>query len=197
MTPEQWRKTVGEDVWSRALARFQELKRKPVWPNGNPVTDEEVMAETFGVIVSLASIRLPVSPPSHVASSGGRVLWPREDGGQTAVLTAAGLEKHWALRGHGFILLRAAQVCRAAVGPLLQNLADLLNAYEYRCTQEGVTPLPLVEGETWRAFVGGEAERVSDRALYAALLDASPKPEPTQVKKVMVQGRGAKATQAR
>lgn len=153
MSPMQWRRAIGEAVWERLTEKVEQLDARVPAPSA-----EEKLSEVIEEVFSLLSLRLPSKPPVDVAKDGGRVFWPREDDGTMAVLTAEGLAQHWARKGHGFVLLRAKHLCRAAAGPLLQPLADLLQSYEYVCQQENVALLPT----GWRAFVGGRLATPED-----------------------------------
>lgn len=167
MSPSQWRHAVGEAVWER-LRKKMELLASPCSPHDAEEKLTELLQELFG----LTGLRLPATPPTGVAKDGGRVFWPREDGGTSAMLTAEGLANHWARKGHGFLLLRARQLCRAAGGPLLQPLADLLGSYEYECQQEHVSLLPT----GWRAFVGGNLDRRDAGDVLGGIEDECPTP---------------------
>jgi hypothetical protein len=177
--PDAWKRAIGVQAWNHIMRAS--AGRSP----------EDLVADVL-TKASEAGFRAPEVAP-RVTPEGTRVLWPREDGAGTPVLTAAGLEAHYAVRGHGFILLRMPQLVRGAAGSLLPRLQEVLAAYEEQCTTEKVSALPGWADLT--VFVGGREGGVIGtahgfiahaRELLEGLVKESP--EPGKVHRVHVPG---------
>jgi len=182
MDAGSWKRVIGESAWKRVLsaacAANQDWERralKAVHPAMGPDTHpcEDVAAAALTAAVE-CGFRAPEVAPT-VTTDGARVLWPRADGGSIATITARGLLRTLEARGHGFYLLRAGQLLRAAAGTLLPHFQDLLIAYEAECARDGIPALP-----SWadvRVFVGGEAHApVPGRDAWVDLFAESPMP---------------------
>jgi len=172
MTPDAWKRMLGEPAWNALI----EAGYTPEEPD-----------DALAAILTKASelgFTVPAEAP-QLNSAGTKTFLPSG----LAALTATGLRRFWASRGHGFILLRVEQLLRAVDGPLLPRLQEMLLGYEEQCFHEGVTAIP--NGADDRVFVGGvgdyRGQRQGDLAM-SVLRDASPDPEPA--KRVHVSNRG-------
>lgn len=172
MGPEAWKRSIGESAW-RALVRSDATD-----------LDEQQVAQVLNTAVAVG-FRPPEQAPV-VDPRGTKVLWPRGDDGVVSVLTADGLAEHWAARGHGWLLLRAPQLCRAVAGGMLARLTELLAAYEEQCQIDGVDPVPA-EAPPW--VVGGPALTSDGEGLRRRLAMDSPQRKPAQRATVAGPGR--------
>lgn len=173
MGPEAWKRTIGESAW-RALVRSDSTD-----------LDELQVAQVLNTAVAVG-FRPPELAPV-VDPRGTKVLWPRGQDGSVPVLTAHGLQEHWEARGHGWVLLRVPQLCRAVAGGMLARLTELLAAYEEQCQIDGVDPVPA-EAPPW--VVGGPAVTSDGEGLRRRLALDSPMPRKAQ--RGVVQGPGAR-----
>lgn len=156
MRASDWRTHIGDSAFEHIV--------------GSANNDEEAVARLLSRAVE-AGFVAPMAKPV-ISPDGAKVLWPREGGdGVEPVLTAAGLEKHWRIRGHGWLILRAQQLARAVAGPMLPRLQAIMNAYEEQCQADGVEMLPA----DVRWFVGGRGES-SGQHLASVFAHTSPKP---------------------
>lgn len=173
MNIEAWKNTIGESAWHHIT---------------QGVPDIEAIAAGVLTRAVEAGFREPTGP-SEVAPSGTKVLLRATDGeGVVPVLTAEGLRRFWAGRGHGFLILRTDQLMKATEGPLLRWLQVIVQAYEEECAQEGIEPIPI----DWRVFVGGTQETGLASEVINALYDQSPKPDRSNVQRVHIAGPHAK-----
>lgn len=145
MRAKQWADLIGDSAWDHVVGD----------------ADPEEIADALSRAAEVG-MRVPVVNVT-VAPDGGKVLWPRQDGGVEPVITAAGLVRYWRARGHRWLALRVDDVLAAAIrGPLLPWFHTVLTAYEETCEAEGVTPSPTIavghgdpEERVWLGFVGG------------------------------------------
>lgn len=167
MKQQAWQDTVGEDVWNHIVGG----------------SDPEEVGKILTRAVQ-AGFKQPSPPP--LAITGTKAIFTdQRTGNQVAVLTAEGLRRHWARKGHGFLLLRLDQLMAAVAGPVLRWLQVILAAYEEQCEYDEVEPLPV----NWRPFVGGQNEGIKAHELMDTLYEASPKPKP--VERLHIAGPGA------
>jgi|TARA_R110000824_G_scaffold82700_3_gene207250 hypothetical protein len=171
MTPEAWKRMIGEPAWVR-LARA-----------AGPAQGREEQVAAILTAASEAGFTVPAQAPT-INRSGTVASWPSG----LAALTAEGLRRYWASKGHGFILLRVPQLLKAMDGPLLPRLQEVLMAYEEQCSIDGKAPLP-----GWadlRYFVGGTRPRLpgSTRDLTEGLVRDSPAPESASSVRVAAPG---------
>lgn len=149
MGPDAWKRRIGENLFNYVIGE-----------DADPDTVAAVLTRLYEV-----GWRGPEQAPV-INPAGTRVMWPTDDGGETA-LTSEGLERFYVARGHRFYLLRMRQLIRAMAGPLAPRLQEMFAAYEEQCAADNVTPLP--EWADWNAFVGGENIAVEGKALLAGL----------------------------
>lgn len=172
MDAKAWRAVLGDSAWD--------------YIRGEAYIDQDFIAEVMTRATEVGFVQ-PMTQP-QVSSAATSVIFPTEDGrGAVPVLTAAGLLQHWRNRGHGWLILRAEELMLATAGPLFPWLQAVMIAYEERCRQQDVEPLPL----PWRVFVGGTEEgKHSAIDVMNALFDSSPRPNPKAVQRLHIAGPG-------
>ena len=164
MTPDAWKRMIGEDVWERLIEA------------GYHGVPDDALAAIL-TTASEAGFTAPARAPK-INRSGTVASWAPG----VLALTAEGLRRYWAAKGHGFILLRVEQLLKALDGPLLPRLQELLLAYEEQCAVDGKPPLPLWADIS--PFVGGKADPAWPQTqhptpvtLHDGLYKESPTPE--------------------
>ena len=170
MTPGTWKRMIGEAAWTHLLQAT----------DGFEVHEDEAALAALLTKASELGFVAPAATPT-IDPEGTKLLWP----GGLLALTAEGLRRFWAAKGHGFFLLRADVLLRAVDGPLLPRLQEILQGYIEQAEAEGREPIPGFAN--LRVFVGGEIDpadpvafRNSAATLLSGLTAESPKPEPVQ-----------------
>src|SRR5512137_1851573 len=110
MGPDLWQRRIGEKTWGILRDTLAEMEKRPAWPDGALITSEDRLAAVLTKACELG-FHHPEQMP-QINAAGTRLLWPRGELVQGS-LTAAGMEAYYARRGHGFFLLRMAQLLRA------------------------------------------------------------------------------------
>tara|TARA_Y100000296_G_scaffold85151_1_gene120342 strand:+ start:3000 stop:3536 length:537 start_codon:yes stop_codon:yes gene_type:complete len=174
MGPEAWKRRIGESAWKYLLAGVQRKLAGP--PPAAVAQAQEEMLSDLLTRMTEAGWRGPEKQP-EIDPQGTRVLWPGpvQDGDETVLpaLTSEGLLVYWHAKGHGFLLLRAEQACRAMAGPLAARFQELLASYEDQCVRDGVAALP--DYADCRVFVGGDRDDRPTPGLIQGLLNDSPR----------------------
>ena len=155
MTPNAWRRHLGEEAWAHIL-------RGAAAPEGCLDADPAAWraAATLTAAVE-AGFFAPLAPP--VETRPTKIEWPTGP-----IPTAEGLIAYYAAKGIAFTLLRLPQLIRAHAGPMLPRLQETLLAYEEQCGADQVTPLPA-----WAAhlpLLSGRGRSPSDWAPDTARL---------------------------
>ena len=180
MDSRAWRALLGDDAWESIMDTDDSDPDHPDGIIGEIVAGVLTRAVEAGFIV-------PSTQP-QISPDRTKVLFPRPDGSVVPVLTAEGLLRHWDTRGHGFLVLRTRQLLKAIRGPLYPWLQAIMIAYEERCNNDGIEPLPL----DWRVFVGGKQESAGANEVCNALFDQSPKPDPSSIQRLFISGAADK-----
>ena len=176
MGPEAWQQLIGHSAWDLIMGTVD-------YPDHlKPKADELEEKRAIRLAAQLTranevGFQLPTVQPI-VSPHGTKILWPSGERTDIPVLTAAGLQRHWDSRGHGFLILRTAQLLRGVAGPLLPWLQAILRSYEERCEKDVIDPLPV----NWRVFVGGTKEGTTAVDLLT-MYDQSPKPNPDAIQR--------------
>jgi len=174
MDAEGWKATLGESAWAHIMESDIHLNR----------VVEQMVAGILNRAVE-AGFTPPSTQPT-ISPNGTKVLWPRADGSVMPLVTAEGLRRSWARRGHGWVALRVHQLMHACAGTLLPWLQLIFSSYENQCQLDGVEILPV----DWRVFVGGEKGECTSAELADAFFDSSPRPDPAAIKRLHIRGQG-------
>lgn len=161
MKPEAWKRRIGKDNFEWLAKALLQADEQAVQSrlDGNVYEDDHEQM-TAAVLTQLYEIgwRGPEKAPK-LSAEGTRTLWPSADGSHMVpVLTSKGLEQFWRAKGHGWLLLRMPQACRAMAGPLAPRFQEMLAAYEEQCAADSLPTLPA--WADWDVFVGGELSAI-------------------------------------
>lgn len=177
MGPEAWKQALGDSAWNR-IAK---------------AAGSDHVAANVLTAASEAGFTAPRGKAPVFVEGGTRVLWPLPGGGTLAGLTAGGLARHYADKGHGFFLFRMRALVDACAGPLLPRLQEILMSYEEQCAIREEDPLPSWANR--RVFVGATDGRtfVGDGLAIDHLVDGlcAESPSPVAPARASAPGPGA------